>query len=140
MANRVVLDAGPLVALIDHNDQFHAWVIARTAAMDRRVELVTCEALISEAYFLVRHVPGGVNALLSFLEEKAVRLDFCLGDDLATVAALMRKYANIPMSLADACLVRMSELHDRARVFTLDSDFGIYRRQGRHSIPLISPA
>lgn len=51
----------------------------------------------------------------------------------------MRRYADVPMSLADACLVRMSELSDDASVLTLDSDFRIYRRLGRQAIPLLTP-
>lgn len=138
MADRVVLDAGPIVALINRDDQFHGWAVARLKEMDAK--LVTCEAAISESYFLVRHNPVGVATLLSYLEERVVQLDFDLGQQLTAVSVLMRKYHDIPMSLADACLVRMSELHDRARVFTLDADFKLYRRHSRQAIPLIFPA
>jgi predicted nucleic acid-binding protein len=140
MASRVVLDAGPLVALIDRRDQFHHWALAQAKDLAARVELVTCEAVISEVFFLVHHVPGGVAGLLTFLEEGAVRLDFNMRENLAAVTTLMRKYSDVPMSVADACLVRLTELHPHAPVFTLDSDFKLYRRHGRHAIPLISPA
>lgn len=139
MAGLVVLDAGPLVALLDREDQFHDWAVACTTELDLRTQLVTCEAVIAEAFFLVRRVSGGVNGLLALLEQGAVRLDFDLCENQAVVVALMRKYADGPMSVADACLVRMSELHDRARIFTLDSDFKLYRRNGRQAIPLICP-
>lgn len=139
MGNRVVLDTGPLVAFINRDDQFHAWSLARLKDLDRQTELVTCEAVICEAFFLVRHNPAGVAALLAFLEQGEVRLDFAMDVNLAAVAALMRKYHDLPMSLADACLVRMSELHERARVFTLDADFKLYRRHGRQAIPLLAP-
>ena len=138
MADLVVLDAGPLVALINRGDQFHEWAIGEMR--ETRAELVTCEAVISEAYFLVRHNPVGVTTLLTYLEESVIRLDFDLGRNLTVISTLMRKYHDVPMSLADACLVRMSELHDRSRVFTLDSDFRRYRRHGRQTIPLIIPA
>ena len=140
MGNRVVLDTGPLVAFINRDDQFHAWTRARFGDLARETELVTCEAVICEAFFLVRHNPAGVEALLAFLEQGEVRLDFALDVNLAAVAALMRKYHDVPMSLADACLVRLSELHDRARGFTLDTDFKLYRRHGRQIIPLVAPA
>jgi predicted nucleic acid-binding protein len=68
-----------------------------------------------------------------------VTIDFVLGDARADVARLMRKYADRPMSLADACLVRMTELADRCQVLTTDSDFLHYRRKGRHKIPLMAP-
>jgi uncharacterized protein len=138
MAARVVLDAGPLVALINRGDQYHDWAVAQVRGLN--AELITCEAVISECYFLVRHSPAGVATLLSYLEEGVVLIDFDLSDQLGPVSALMRKYRDVPMSLADACLVRMSELQDRAQVFTLDADFRLYRRHGRQTIPLIFPA
>ena len=138
MGNPVVLDAGPLAALINRDDQFHEWAVARLK--ETRGELLTCDAVISECYFILRQNPWGIIALLSYLEEGVVRLDFDLNGNLSAVCTLMRKYRDVPMSLADACLVRMSEIHDRARVFTLDSDFRVYRRHGRQSIPLIYPA
>jgi predicted nucleic acid-binding protein len=73
----------------------------------------------------------GIAALLDILDRGVLRVDFTLDNPLSAVTALMRKYQDIPMSLADACLVRLSELHDRSRVFTLDSDFKLYRRNGR---------
>jgi len=139
MAAPVVIDAGPLVAIIDRGDQYHDWAIAQVRSMPDAA-LITCEAVISETYFLLHRSPLGVATLLAYLNEAIVRLDFSLGTNLTPVTTLMRKYHDVPMSLADACLVRMSELHDRARVFTLDSAFKRYRRHGRQSIPLIAPA
>jgi predicted nucleic acid-binding protein len=69
-----------------------------------------------------------------------VRFAFNLDQDYEAVAALMRRYADAPMSLADACLVRMSELHRDCQVFTTDQHFKIYRRFGRQVIPLICPS
>jgi predicted nucleic acid-binding protein len=138
MADRVVLDAGPLVAFINRGDQYHDWAVAQLHGLG--ASFLTCEAVISECYFLMRQNPVGVATLLSYLEEGVVRLEFELATELGPVCALMRKYRDVPMSIADACLVRMTELHDRARVFTLDSDFKHYRRHGRQVIPLISPS
>lgn len=138
MADPVVLDAGPLVAFINRGDQYHEWACRWVRNLDG--ELVTCDAVISETFFLVQHNPAGISTLLSYLDEGIVRLDFDLRANLTPVTALMRKYHDVPMSLADACLVRMTELHSHGRVFTLDSDFKRYRRHGRQSIPLIYPA
>ncbi len=138
MANLVVLDAGPLVALIDHNDSQHTWATKQVSQI--RDEFITCEAVVSECYYLVRRNPVGIATLLAYLDEGLVRLDFDLAANLTPVTTLMRKYHDVPMSLADACLVRMSELHSGCRVFTLDSDFKRYRRHGRQTIPLITPA
>jgi predicted nucleic acid-binding protein len=138
MANLVVLDAGPLVALIDSADSHHAW--ATECVSQIKDDFITCEAVISECYFLVRQNPVGIATLLAYLDEGLIRLDFNLSVHLASVTTLMRKYHDTPMSLADACLVRMSELHSNCRVFTLDSDFKRYRRHSRQAIPLIIPA
>jgi len=138
MADSVVLDAGPLVALLDRNDPHHAW--ARAQLETFRSPLLTCEAVVSECAFLLEGLDPGGTRLMSLFREEIVRLAFDLDDHFDAVATLMAKYRNVPMSLADACLVRMSELHDRVRVFTLDSDFRIYRRNGRQTIPLHYPA
>lgn len=68
-----------------------------------------------------------------------LQVRFSIANEAADLDALMLKYADLPMSLADACLVRMSELDDDAAVFTVDQDFLIYRKHGRKKIPLISP-
>lgn len=68
-----------------------------------------------------------------------MKIGFSLSDHIEDIRALFRKYHDLPMSLADACLVRMAELHERHAVFTLDSDFRVYRKNGRDAIPLIAP-
>jgi uncharacterized protein len=138
MAASVVLDAGPLVALLDRNDPHYAWAYGQLDLLT--APLLTCEAVVSESAFLLEGIDPGFRRLMGLFRDDIVRLAFDLDDHLETVAALMAKYHDTPMSLADACLVRMSELHTNCRVFTLDSDFKLYRRHGRQSIPLIYPA
>ncbi len=138
MGGSVVLDAGPIVALLDRNDPWHTWARAQMDALTE--PMLTCEAVISESAFLLENSDPGFRRLMELLRSDIVRLAFDFGDHLDAVSALMAKYHDTPMSVADACLVRMSELHDRSRVFTLDSDFKLYRRHGRQSIPLIYPA
>jgi predicted nucleic acid-binding protein len=135
---RVIVDTGPLVALLNSSDSHHAW----TRNVLDRVEppLVTCEAVISEACFILRRVNGGQNAILDIVAREVVKVTFSLNAELESVRKLMTRYASVPMSIADACLVRMSELDDRATVLTLDSDFEIYRRNKRQVIPTISPS
>jgi predicted nucleic acid-binding protein len=138
MAASVVLDAGPLVALLDRNDPHYAWAYAQ---VDQLTEpMLTCEAVVSESAFLLEGVDPGFRRLTGLFRDDIVRLAFNLNHHFDAVAALMAKYHDAPMSLADACLVRMSELHASCRVFTLDSDFKLYRRHGRQTIPLIYPA
>ena len=133
----VVLDCGPLVAIVNRNDQYHSWCVGQLN--DIRGDIITCEAVVTETFFLIRHVPGAADQLLSLLDHEVVTLEFDLRRNLPAVIVLMRKYRDIPMSLADACLVRLSELNGDCRVFTLDSDFTFYRRHGRQAIPLITP-
>ena len=134
----VVLDTGPLVAFLDRRDPWHLWATEQLRGL--QPPFLTCEAVISECVFLLQNKPNGVPALLSYLQEDLIELAFDLEDHLEAVSHLLRKYDDLPMSLADACLVRLSELHDRSRVFTLDADFKLYRRNGRQTIQLIYPA
>jgi predicted nucleic acid-binding protein len=138
MGNPVVLDTGPLVAFIDREDACHLWASEQLRSLEP--PFLTCEAVISESLFLLRRAHNGVPTLMNMLQEDLIRLAFDLDEHLAPVAHLIAKYQEVPMSLANACLVRMSELHSTARVFTLDADFRLYRRNGRQTIPLIYPA
>jgi predicted nucleic acid-binding protein len=94
---------------------------------------------VSEAAFVLQSEKARVEPILRLLERRIVRLDFVLDDQRMDVFRLLRKYADQPMSVADACLVRMTELADPCQVFTTDRDFLVYRRKGRHVIPLLSP-
>jgi predicted nucleic acid-binding protein len=134
---RAIIDTGVIVALIDKREARHAWAQEQAARVP--TPYLTCEAVVSEACFLLRHVAGGEQQVLSLVERGVVQLAFDLSAEVALVGGLMKKYENVPMSLADACLVRMSELRASASVFTLDSDFHVYRRNGREAIPLIIP-
>lgn len=77
--------------------------------------------------------------MLALVSLGIVAVEFRLSSEFEAVSKLMAKYANVPMALADACLVRVTELDSRARVITLDSDFRVYRRNGRQSEPVIMP-
>jgi predicted nucleic acid-binding protein len=137
VTSATIADTGVLAALVYERDQWHEWVKEQAAKLTP--PFLTCEPVIAEACFLVQRVHDGERQILAFIKDGYVHIDFSLSAEIAAVAALMRKYEDVPMSLADACLVRMSELRERASVFTLDSDFRIYRRNGRDPIPLIIP-
>ena len=94
---------------------------------------------MAETAYLLRRARVEPEALLSLIQRGLITLPFRLEEEVQAVTQLLRRYRNVPMSLADACLVRMSELHTRSRVFTLDSDFRIYRRHGRQVIPVLAP-
>jgi len=133
----VLLDTGPWVALLCRGDSFHAWACAQFGRITGPV--LTCEAVVAETCFLLARAGHDPAKALALVQRGVVRIGLSLADEIGAVQALFERYDNVPASLADACLVRMSELHDRSRVLTLDSDFRIYRRHGRRVIPLIAP-
>jgi len=104
-----------------------------------RPPLLTCEAVLSEACFLVRDLAGGNRVVLELLQRKVLQIPFSLAQSTGEIAWLLNKYADIPMSLADPCLVRMTELYPDSHVLTLDNDFNIYRKNKQDRIPLLSP-
>jgi uncharacterized protein len=135
MAASVVVDAGFLVALLSRRDSNHAWAV--TQARRFPPPWRTCEPALSEAFHLLG--PRGIPPLAALLRRRAVVSAFHLGEASEEVLALMRKYADVPMSLADACLVRMTETLPDPLLLTTDTDFRIYRRHGRKTIPCAMP-
>jgi predicted nucleic acid-binding protein len=133
----VLLDTGPLVAYLHSGEQHHDWAVAQFGFLTEPV--LTCEPVWTEAAYLLSRCGARSDVLWSVLRSGAVRFDFGLGSDYESVAALMRRYAEVSMSLADACLIRMSEQQRESKVFTLDSHFQFYRRFSRQVIPLICP-
>ena len=138
MLRQVIVDTSVLVALIDQCDSHHEW--ARQQLGEIAPPLLTCEAVISEAWFLLKRVRNGREALLLLLEQDQVSVEFDLSAEQASTIALIRRYQSVPASVADAAeLVRMAELYPNSSVFTLDSDFQIYRKNRNTPIPLIMP-
>jgi predicted nucleic acid-binding protein len=134
---KVILDTGPLVAFLNKNDRYHEWAIAQFGALIP--PLLTCEAVLSESCFLLRHYETGASNVLNLLERGLLAIPFRLEDELSAIKVLLDKYRDIPMSLADGCLVRMAEQIADSVIFTLDSDFKIYRKDRRKVIPTIMP-
>ena len=124
-------------APVNPRDPWRAWV--RSQEGEIVPPLLPCAAALSEARFLARRTHAGVPGILGLLDRGVVTLGLVLQEHLGEVSALMRRYSNLPMSLADACLVRMAELAPNCVLFTLDSDFRIYRRQKREKMPLLIP-
>ncbi|MCZ0936597.1 MAG: PIN domain-containing protein [Gemmatimonadetes bacterium] len=138
MSRRIILDTGPLVALLNSRDPHHGWVREQWEAIEP--PLLSCDAVVVEACFLARRLTrGGQSRVLEIVRRGTLDLSFSLSGEIDAVVQLVAKYRDVPMSLADACLVRMSELHRASPVLTLDRDFTIYRRSRRQRIPLLSP-
>jgi predicted nucleic acid-binding protein len=136
MARDVLVDAGVLVALLSRRDSHHQWAVPQ--ARGHTLPWRTCEAVLSEAFHLLgaRGAPG----LSALLRRRALIAAFDLDNDVESVLKLLQKYANVPMSLADACLVRMSETLPEPIILTTDSDFRIYRRHSRQMVPCMMPS
>ncbi|HVX83474.1 MAG TPA: PIN domain-containing protein [Phycisphaerae bacterium] len=137
----VIIDAGPLVALLSDRDQFHTW--ATQIARDLPLPFITCESVISEACFLLHRNHASSDALLALVHQDSVQIAFDLQQESHAIAMLMSRFSRLPkderMSLADAALLRLSEIHPHASVFTTDTHFKIYRRNSRQLVPLIAP-
>jgi predicted nucleic acid-binding protein len=95
--------------------------------------------VLTEAFHLLRKVPPAHFRLLALWERATLQIGFSAESEKDAIRRLLRRFDNVPMSIADACLVRMSEIHSDCAVWTLDSDFRVYRRSGRQSIPLLIP-
>lgn len=137
MISNVLLDTGPLVAYLHRRDRHHRWAVQQLSKI--APPLLTCDAVLAETCFLLRDLDGGGRPVLELLESGLVRVAFHLEGEIPAVRKLVSRYQSVPMSLADACLVRMSELRSQSLVLTCDSDFRVYRKHGRMMIPLIIP-
>jgi predicted nucleic acid-binding protein len=133
-----IVDTGPLVALIDPDTREHKWVSDHLKAMPR--PLLTSEPVLTEAAFLLARDGFDADALFALADAGAIVVGLEFSRERGALRALLRRYRTVPMSLADATLVRLSEMHRDCQVITFDGDFRIYRRAGRHSIPLLMPA
>lgn len=134
---RIVIDTGPMVALLNRRDRYHTW--AREVLDTVTAPIFTCEAVISEACFLLGRFAGGQDKVMEMLAQDIVQIGFQLQSETDAVRLLLSKYSSVPMSLADACLVRMTELDSASAIVTLDADFKVYRRNRRQVIPTIMP-
>lgn len=123
--NPVLLDTSCIVALLDRSEQYHGQCAEVVAALEE--PLITCEAVIAESGYLLRGLPGAPAAVLENVERGVFQIPYRLADGAARLRKLLAKYADVPMDLADACLVDMATDLRTGRILTLDRDFQIYR-------------
>jgi uncharacterized protein len=133
----VLLDTGPWVALLSRNDTHYRWAVEQFRRLSP--PLLSCEAVVAETCFLLARSGFDPALALQFIERGVVQLPFVLQEQISAVSSLFKRYENVPASLADAALIRLAEINDSPLLLTTDSDFHIYRRHGRQTIPLISP-
>lgn len=135
MKAKVIVDTGPLVALLNRTDAAHGWVLEQLK--DIAPPLLTCEAVLAEATYLTRQMPGARAALIEMIGEGFLSISMAVADHHSALLGMIKRYADVPMSLADGCLVRLAELYPQSPVLTLDRDFNIYRKNGRQVIAVI---
>ncbi|MCP9888556.1 PIN domain-containing protein [Cyanobium sp. ATX 6A2] len=133
----VLLDTGPWVALLSRNDTHHRWALEQFQSF--QPPLLSCEAVVAETCFLLKRSGFDPSLALQLIERGVVQLPFVLQEQIGSVSSLFKRYENVPASLADVALIRLAEMNDSPLLLTTDSDFHIYRRHGRQTIPLVSP-
>jgi predicted nucleic acid-binding protein len=132
----ILVDAGPLKALVDADDQHHAACVA--AVREMRESLGTVWPALTEAMYLLAEQPRAQEALWEMLSVGAIQLRPLDQDDVPRMRELMRKYSNRPMDMADAALLRVAEREGIQTIFTVDKkDFAVYRLHGRARITVI---
>ena len=126
----ILVDAGPLVALLDADDQYHKKCVAALKVL--REPLVTVWPPVTEAMYLLEDLPKAQEALWEMLSRGVLQLLSLGHTDVPRMRELMSKYADRPMDLADAALVRVAEREGTRKIFTVDrEDFSVYRLHGR---------
>ncbi len=136
MRAQFILDTGPLVAWLCPRDQHHAW--ARRAFAQLPAGGMVCEAVLAEACHLAAQDGIPRSKVIEFVERGHI-MPISLADQLPLIRRLLEQYADAPMDFADACVVRLAEIHAEAKVCTIDRDFQFYRRNGRDAIELVAP-
>ncbi len=131
---KAIADTGFIVAFGNRNDLHHAWALDIAGKI--KEPLLTCEAVLAEAAF---HLNSS-SYVLALIQQGMLTSVFNLSQNTARLADLAARYEDRRPDLADLCLIRMSELHPRHVLITVDeNDFRIYRRNRREVIPLLCP-
>ena len=132
-----IVDTGPMIAALHADDRYHAWAVDQFRT--RPLPFLTCESVLTEVAFVLDRVGLPRASAFDLVLAGAVVTDFDMAHEARALQGLLRQYSDQPMDLADACLVRMAELHSDCQVITVDSDFHIYRKHGQYPIPVIMP-
>jgi len=131
----VLLDTGFIVALLDRSERHHQECAAISAEIE--APLLTCEAVVAEACYLMREIKNAADAVLKNVENGTFLVPYRMAGKTAALRRLLKKYADVPMDFADACLVDMADEYQTGRILTLDRDFHIYRWGKNHPFDLV---
>ena len=133
-----IVDIGPLVAFFDRSERHHAWTTETIGELEP--PLLLCEPVLAEASYLLGQYPKAQDAIFALLQNGALRVAFHIDEHVSELRKLLQKYRDTPMSLADACVVRMAEVFPRHAILTLDADFYIYRKHGETPLTILHPS
>lgn len=133
--NATLLDTGVIVALLDRDERHHLQCVE--VVSDIVGPLATCEAVIAESCYLLRRTHGAPEAVIRNVANGVFQTPVRLVDQTASIEKLLKKYRNVPMDLADACLVDLADQIDTGQILTLDSDFETYRWRSRRKFRML---
>jgi hypothetical protein len=135
VTRRILVDAGPLIAILDRGDRDHERCVAALKGLP--APLLTTWMPVTEAMHLLDFSRAGQEALLEMVERQALQVLAIDEADVPQIKALMRTYAGLPMDFADATLVRVAIREGLSEIFTLDDDFNVYRLGGRRRFNIV---
>jgi len=127
--NRTLMDSGPMIALFDSSDQYHS--IAKDFVEANTSKLLTSLASVTETMYMLDFNKKAQLDFLEWILRGAVQIIDIGVDDLDRIKVLLKKYQDLPMDFADACLVYIGEKFNISEVATIDRDFSIYRLHDR---------
>ncbi|MEX0719718.1 MAG: PIN domain-containing protein [Balneolaceae bacterium] len=135
----ILIDTGPLYAVFDHRDQWHGWSVQQFGCLNP--PFVTCEAVVTETIFLLNKIGIGTEPLFNLMNRNLLQVEPILNSssNQRFIQKFISNYKNLPASVADSCLMFLSEHEKDPVIFTLDSDFTIYRMQNGNTVNLIIP-
>lgn len=133
----IIIDTSVIIAYLNKKEKYHNWAVENFKEF--LPPLITCEPVITECSFLLKKIDKGNYQLFELIKEKILQVKFNLQEEFKSIDFLLQQYSDIPISLADACLIRMSEIYQDSRIITLDSDFKIYKKNRNKIIDLIIP-
>ncbi|HZP64059.1 MAG TPA: PIN domain-containing protein [Terriglobales bacterium] len=121
----ILLDTGVIIAWLDRSERYHGQ--AANLAKELRQPLITCEAVVAEAFYLLRRIPQARGSIMDNLASGVFQIPFRLAESADEIKLILRKYRDRNIDLADACLIHLAEAFDTAKILTLDRDFLFYR-------------
>jgi uncharacterized protein len=137
MASQILIDSGPLVAFLSSSEKYHRWVLELMSDMNG--DLVTTESVLSEVVFLMKHHPIALHAVHTLVNQGLLLILPTFSESPSECLGLVLKYADLPSSVADISLVYLHSKQNNSVIFTLDSDFLVYKDKSGKPLRLVAP-